>query len=282
MKIISSPSSMSLWRKNLGEKKSLGFVPTMGALHEGHISLIEKSLKENDLTAVSIFVNPIQFGPKEDFKQYPRPFRKDVSLLKKFNVDLLFSPSVSAMYPEGATTLVSVPSLNHQLCGQPQFRGHSHFDGVATVVSKLFHLTRPTRAYFGMKDFQQLRVLEQMNEDLNFGIKIVRCPTLREEDGLAKSSRNAYLSVQERALAPLFYSALQQGRKLLTSRTVSPTRVCQKVKQLLASIPNSKVEYVELVDPLTLETLQTKKGPALLAAAIRLGKTRLIDNLLIQ
>ena len=262
----------------------MGFVPTMGALHRGHLSLIEKSQKENSLTVVSLFVNPTQFGPNEDFKKYPRPWRRDLALLKQHHVKYLFAPTTNSLYASGhPMTTVHVEGVTQALCGLPQFRGPEHFHGVATVVAKLFHVVRPTRAYFGMKDFQQVRVIETMTEDLNFGLQIVRCTTVRESDGLALSSRNTYLSPEERRLAPKVYAALQYGRKLLRSRTtMSPQAICQQVRKKLASTSEFKIEYCELLHPDSLQTLRSLKGSKLLAVAVRLGTTRLIDNILVN
>lgn len=255
----------------------------MGALHQGHASLMERSIRETNLSIVSIFLNPKQFGPKEDLKRYPRTWADDCRMLARAGVEILFAPNQNSMYPIDYSTEVSVANLTETLCGDRRFRGPRHFIGVTTVVSKLFNVVRPTRAYFGMKDFQQLRVIEQMTKDLNFGIDIVRCPTIRERDGLALSSRNSYLSKEERRLAPALYQSLQHGRKLLRSFShVKPRIVCQKVKHhLLSRIPHSKIDYIELVDPKTLQRVDTGRRPSLLAAAIWLGRTRLIDNILV-
>lgn len=283
MKIFRSPQAFQKWRRGVKPNKSIGFVPTMGALHDGHLSLMKKCHRENDVAVVSIFVNPIQFGPKEDFKKYPRPWKDDLKKLKKIGVKYIFAPTAVSMYASHNKTIVGVPALSHVLCGETRFRGPGHFQGVATVVAKLFNIVRPTTAYFGLKDFQQVRVIETMNDDLNFGIKIVRCPTLREPDGLAMSSRNAYLSPRERALAPRLHFALQQGRKLLRSRPkMNPQAVCQYVKKILASTPEFKIEYIELVDPVTLQRPKTLKWPHVMAIAARLGSTRLIDNIWIN
>jgi pantoate--beta-alanine ligase len=282
VKIIKTVSGFKSWRRQQGFTHSIGFVPTMGALHEGHLDLGRRARKSNKATVVSIFVNPTQFGPNEDFKQYPRPWNRDLSLLRDLAVDILFAPSSQEMYPAAPQTTVSVKDLNNVLCGAPTSRGPGHFDGVATVVAKLFNIIEPTRAYFGLKDFQQVRVIEQMVADLNFPVQIIRCPTVRAKSGLALSSRNAYLNKDEQLVAPRFYAALQYGRKLLTSKSkMTPQQIRNQVKGQLTSNPQIKVEYVELVDPKTLQPLTTRQRPALLVSAIRLGKTRLIDNLLI-
>ncbi|MCG3205468.1 MAG: Pantothenate synthetase [Elusimicrobia bacterium] len=283
MKILYSPSSFQRWRSSLPIKASIGFVPTMGALHEAHLSLIKRSKRENKFTVVSIFVNPTQFGPREDFKRYPRPFKADVRLLNSVGVDVLFAPSQDVMYGSNHVTEVRVKKLTNTLCGAPRSRGPQHFVGVATVVAKLFNIVRPHKAYFGMKDFQQLRMIEQMTEDLNWDVKIIRCPTLREADGLARSSRNVFLSPRERRQAPRLFQALQQGRKLLTSRAhMSPRAICKKISHLLSVHPSFKIDYIEMVDPATLEPMKVRRRPALLAAAVFMGRTRLIDNILIK
>ncbi len=282
MKILRTIKSYEKWWK-VRSSQNIGFVPTMGALHEGHLSLIHRSRKENKVTVVSVFVNPTQFGPNEDFKKYPRPWKKDLALLKKAGVAAVFSPKAEEMVPPNGSTVVSVKGLNSVLCGAPTSRGPGHFDGVATIVSQLFNIVRPTRAYFGLKDYQQVRVIETMVRDLHMKVQVVRCPTLREKDGLALSSRNIYLNRTERFAAPLFYAALQYGRKLLTSKSkMTPQEIRRKVKSQLASIPNIRVEYVELVNPDTFQAIKVHQRPILLAAAIRLGKTRLIDNLIIN
>ncbi len=255
----------------------------MGALHAAHLSLVKRSKRENDFTVVSIFVNPTQFGPKEDFSKYPRPFQADKKMLTRLGIDVLFHPTPHEMYPNGNSTRVRVSNLTDTLCGSPTSRGPEHFVGVATVVAKLFNIVRPTRAYFGMKDFQQVRVIEQMNEDLDLGVRIVRCPTMREPDGLAMSSRNLYLSVSERAQAPRLYRALQLGAKLLTSRArMGPRAVVTKLHELLSAPPAFRIDYIELVDAGTLTRLTSVKRPAVLAAAVFLGLTRLIDNIVIE
>ena len=255
----------------------------MGALHEGHLSLIRRSKRENDIAIVSIFVNPIQFGPGEDYDRYPRPFHDDVKLLASLGVDVLFAPQRDQMILPGNLTRIQVAGLREKLCGSPQFRGPGHFDGVATIVAKLFHLIRPHKAYFGLKDYQQVRVIEQMVADLNLDVGIVRCPTIREADGVAMSSRNRYLSVEDRGRVSLFFDALQHGRKLLTSdQEIDGKSVCQRIKARLMKIPPSKIDYVSLVDAETLEPVRSMTRPAVLAAAIHIKKTRLIDNIIID
>lgn len=255
----------------------------MGALHEGHASLVRRSRARDRWTVASLFVNPTQFGPKEDFSKYPRPWKEDLRLLRRLGVQALYAPTPQSMYAADASTKVIVSDLTDTLCGSPRSRGPGHFTGVATVVAKLFSAVRPTRAYFGMKDFQQVRVIERMNRDLDFGVTIVRCPTVREKDGLALSSRNRYLSPTDRALAPRFHNSLQQGAKLLTSpRKMNLRDVIRHMVSDLETVPHLSIDYVEIVDPETLKPLTMKRRPALIAAAIRLGSTRLIDNLLVR
>jgi pantoate--beta-alanine ligase len=282
MKILRTVGAVRAWRRSISSSKKVGFVPTMGALHAGHLSLLRRAARDCDVVVSSVFVNPTQFGPNEDFTRYPRPWKKDRALLASAGAHAVFLPAAASMYPPGHATSVVVNGLTATLCGSPMARGPEHFTGVATVVTKLFNIVQPTRAYFGMKDFQQLRVIEQLTSDLNLPVKIVRCPTLREKDGLAMSSRNAYLSPLEREIAPRFHLALQHGRKLLTSQpSMSPRTICQRVKSTLAAHP-FRIDYVELVDPVTLQPLRRNSTPALLAAAVFLGKTRLIDNILIN
>ena len=283
MKILRSPEAAQRWRAGFPRNKSVGFVPTMGALHAGHISLMRRAAKSNDVVVASVFVNPTQFGPKEDFSRYPRPWTKDRFLLKRAGVDVVFLPTSASMYRSGHSTAVSVKDLTQTLCGAPTSRGPAHFEGVATVVTKLLNIVAPTNAYFGMKDFQQLRVIEQLVVDLNLSVKIVRCPTFREPDGLAMSSRNAYLSPPDRAQAPRLYRALQAGVKLLRSPAfMSPRAVCRQIASTLAAHPPFRIDYIELVDSVTLQPLESFRAPAVLAAAVFLGKTRLIDNIYIK
>lgn len=255
---------------------SLGFVPTLGDLHEGHFSLIRRSKKENRFTAVSIFVNPPQFNDKKDFLRYRRNVRRDLALLKKENVDLVFLPSEREMYPEGFQTWVEPGDLARGLCGRHR---PGHFRGVATVVAKLFNIVRPTRAYFGMKDFQQLKIIQRMVRDLNLPVKIVPCPTVREKDGLALSSRNRRLSPAERTRASRFPKALQSvAAAVLSRKAVSPASIRAEFKKMLKG---DRVEYLEIVDPETLASKKRLKPPLLIASAVWIGKTRLIDNVLV-
>lgn len=256
--------------------KSVGFVPTMGALHEGHLSLVRASKRDNDITVVSIFVNPAQFGPTEDYGSYPRSLKMDLSALKLFSVDAVFIPDVSDIYPEDFQTTVNVGKLSQPMCGKsrPVF-----FGGVARVVLKLFNLVMPTRAYFGLKDYQQFLIIKQLIKDLNLPVIIVPRAIIREKDGLALSSRNAYLSKEERKIAPRVYAALELGKEAAKSGK-NPKQVQRIIEDHLKK--NFVIDYVTVADPLTLASLKTFRGKALLAVAVWLGKTRLIDNLLVN
>lgn len=280
MKIITSVLEMQkITQRAVRSGWSIGFVPTMGALHEGHLSLVRRARSENDLVVVSIFVNPLQFGPKEDLAKYPRTLSKDSALLKKVRTDILFVPNAVEMYPRGFTTQIDVPALRRNLCGP--FRP-GHFEGVATVVAKLFEITRPTKAYFGEKDYQQIQVIRRMIEDLAMSVRLVACPTVREADGLAASSRNRYLSKKERDEAVKLYQTLYLGRELVEERIFTRSKpLMARLTQVLKTIPNSSIDYISVVDPETLELMDKIQRPALLALAVRVGKTRLIDNVII-
>jgi pantoate--beta-alanine ligase len=260
--------------------KPIGFVPTMGALHEGHLSLVRRSKQENHTTVVSIFVNPTQFGPAEDFQNYPRDTEGDLEKLRKEEVDILFMPNASLMYPGGFSTHVEVDGLSDKLCGA--FRP-SHFRGVATVVMKLFNIIKPARAYFGQKDFQQTVVVRQMVKDLDMDIDVVLCPTIRERDGLAMSSRNAYLNEAQRAAAPVVFRCLSEASGLIKSGIIDATHI-QRIMQerILAEPAVSGVDYLGIYDPVTLNVLSEVRDEVLLAAAVKIGRTRLIDNILVN
>jgi pantoate--beta-alanine ligase len=261
--------------------ESLGLVPTMGYLHAGHLSLIAQAGRENDRVAVSIFVNPTQFGPGEDFARYPRDEARDLALCEEAGVDIVYAPEVAMLYPNGQPGTVVVPpeSLTGHLCGASR---PGHFTGVATVVSKLFALFQPDRAYFGLKDFQQTAVLKRMVADLCFGVDVVLVPTLREPDGLAMSSRNVYLSAEERQQALALSRALQAGWEAARRSGVSPDDVLNTARSVLAGEPALEVQYLELVDQDTLAPLETLERPGVLAVAARLGRTRLIDNVSLE
>lgn len=260
--------------------RTIGFVPTMGALHEGHLSLVKMAREENDITIASIYINPMQFGPSEDLSKYPRDIEGDAEKLKKEGVDILFLPDDSLMYPAGFSTCVEVEGLSEKLCGAYR---PGHFKGVATVVSKLFNIVSPVRAYFGQKDFQQTAIIKRIVTDLNMGIDVVVCPTIREEDGLAMSSRNLYLNRQEREAADVIYKCLVEASDAIKSGIIE----VRKLKGLMLGRLNteplvSEVQYCSAYDPESLGELEQIGGEALLAVALKIGNTRLIDNMLVM
>lgn len=258
--------------------RSVGLIPTMGNLHEGHMSLVRYARAENDKVIVSIFVNPLQFCHGEDFAEYPRTEESDRNLCERENVDMVFIPTVEEMYPTGACTRVQVVGIEDPLCGRTR---PGHFVGVATIVAKLFNVVLPHRAYFGMKDFQQARVIQQMVWDLNIPVELRACPIVREADGLAMSSRNAYLSPSERQQATILRRALDLAEYLVSHGRRDARWVRQEMITLLSSPPLARVDYVELVDPDTLKPMERIDGPTLAAVAVYIGKTRLIDNTLL-
>ena len=273
-------------KEYLHRGNSIGFVPTMGALHEGHLSLIRRCREENDISIASIFVNPMQFEPSGDFSRYPRNVEDDMAELKKAGVDILFMPGVENIYPEGFATYVNVEHLPDRLCGH--FRP-GHFRGVATVVTKLLNIVRPARAYFGRKDFQQFLIIRQLVRDLNIDTETVMCPTVREADGLAMSSRNRYLSPEERNAATVIYRTLCEAKKMVVSGNVTFGEVKSFMKNTLSTEPLVKeVQYASAFDPATLEDMASlkitmyRKKNILLAIAVRIGKARLIDNELVE
>jgi pantoate--beta-alanine ligase len=256
---------------------SVGLVPTMGALHAGHLSLVERARCENDSVIVTIFVNPTQFAPGEDLATYPRDLPRDLDMLRDANADLIFTPTPDMIYPPGFQTFVEVTGVSQGLEGEHR---PNHFRGVATVVAKLFNLTQPDRAYFGQKDAQQVAVIRQMTRDLNFPLEIVVCPTVRESDGLAMSSRNNYLTPEQRRAAAVLYSALTAAHDAYTAGEREPERLRQIMLAVLHSEPLAVPEYVSVTEAETLRELdETITRPALLSMAVRIGKTRLIDNL---
>jgi len=257
---------------------SIGFVPTMGALHEGHLSLIRRSVLDTDVTVVSVFVNPTQFGPGEDFDAYPRRLRDDSIAAESAGAHLIFAPTVAEMYPPDASTFVEVEELTDGLCGQYR---PGHFRGVTTVVTKLFNIVLPDRAYFGLKDYQQYAVIRRMTRDLNLPIEVVGLPTVREQDGLATSSRNAYLTPEQREVAPVLYHALQQAAEAVR-QGASLDQAKAVAASVLDRIPQMRVQYLEAVHPDTLEPATWAGPPVVLAAAVFLGETRLIDNVVVM
>lgn len=263
---------VSEWKK---EGKTIGLVPTMGYLHEGHESLIKKAKKENDKVIVSVFVNPTQFGPNEDLESYPRNIEKDRELCESCGVDVVFNPEPVEMYKNNASTYINVEGLTEGLCGASR---PIHFRGVCTVVSKLFNITMADRAYFGEKDAQQLAVVKKMVEDLNFNIDVVGCPIIREKDGLAKSSRNTYLSKEERVAALILNKSLNLALKKLKNGESSGENVINVIKGVIKEEPLAKIDYVEVVDSKTLKPVKKIEDSILVAIAVYIGKTRLIDN----
>lgn len=257
---------------------TLGLVPTMGYLHAGHIALVERARAENDHVAVSIFVNPSQFGPTEDLSTYPRDLDRDLDLLRTADVDLVWTPTPAEVYPPGFQTWVAVTDVSQPLEGAHR---PGHFRGVTTVVAKLFNAFSPTRAYFGQKDAQQVRVIQQMARDLNFPLEIIVCPTVREPDGLALSSRNTYLTPEQRAAAPVLYRALQAAEAAALNGERNAETLRSLITTLIAAEPLAQIDYISAADPDTLTELDTMTNGVLFSLAVRFGRTRLIDNLLI-
>ena len=260
--------------------QSIGFVPTMGYLHEGHLSLMRRARQENDVVLASVFVNPAQFGPKEDLEAYPRNTERDKELMIKEEVDIAFFPTVEQLYPDGYATYVEVKgSLTKGLCGRsrPLF-----FRGVATIVTKLFNMVTPDRAYFGAKDAQQSIVIQQMVKDLDMDLEIVVCPTVREPDGLAMSSRNSYLSPQHRADAVIVSESLEAAKQMISQGERKADNVRITIKNRIEKVPDAVIDYIEIVDAATLADIKSLDGDILIAIAIKLGGTRLIDNIRIQ
>lgn len=258
------------WRR---EGKTVGLVPTMGYLHEGHASLVRKCREENDIVVVSVFVNPTQFGPNEDLAAYPRDFQRDSALCEALGADLIFHPEPEEMYHDPCA-FVSIDTLSENLCGKTR---PIHFRGVCTVVSKLFHIVAPDRAYFGQKDAQQLAIIRKMVQDLNFDIQIVGCPIIREDDGLAKSSRNTYLNAEERKAALCLSRAVRRGREIIAPG-VDRESVLSEMRSIIEAEPLAKIDYVSMVDALTMQDVETVDRDVLVAMAVYIGKTRLIDN----
>ena len=261
------------------EGSKIGLVPTMGALHIGHISLIEAADKDCDFVAVSIFVNPTQFGPGEDFEKYPRPLEADLEICRKAHVDVVFAPEPRQMYPAKNITWVNVEKLTEPLCGRSR---PGHFRGVTTVCAKLFNIVAPDAAYFGQKDAQQAIVIKRMVADLNMPLEIVICPTVREPNGLAVSSRNQYLSEQQKKDAANIYKSLQTCRRLIDAGTTETRQIIAEMKKILQQVPSIEIEYISIVDAETLESIEIIAGEVLAAVAVRIGTTRLIDNILVD
>lgn len=268
-------TQVKAWKK---EGCSVGFVPTMGYLHEGHGSLISRARKENDKVVVSIFVNPMQFGPGEDLESYPRDLDKDSVYCESLGADLIFHPEPEEMYTDGSCSYVDMSVLTEELCGLSR---PVHFRGVCTVVNKLFNIVQPDRAYFGQKDAQQLAIIKRMVQDLNMDLEIIGCPIVREEDGLAKSSRNTYLSAEERQAALVLSKAVKLGQELVAGGETDAKKVVSEMSALIEKEPLARIDYVKAVDGLTMQQIDTVKAPMLVALAVYIGKTRLIDNFMI-
>ena len=264
------------WRK---EGLTVGFVPTMGYLHEGHKSLIDKAVKENDRVVVSVFVNPIQFGPTEDLASYPRDLERDAKLCEEAGANLIFHPEKEEMYFDDFSSFVEVQGVSKGLCGKSR---PIHFRGVCTVVTKLFNIVKPDRAYFGQKDAQQLAVVKRMVRDLNMDIEIIGCPIIREEDGLAKSSRNTYLSPEERKAAVILSKSLKLGKEAIEAGERDSKKIIDIITNNINTEKLAKIDYVEVVDPLSIENIDKIEDSALLAMAVYIGKTRLIDNFIYE
>lgn len=280
MKIIRSPSAMAAWSEGLRrEGVRIGLVPTMGALHDGHRALIRAARLRCDALAVSIFVNPTQFGPHEDLTNYPRPISRDRALCKQEGVDICFEPSVQVMYPEGFQTTVSLPAIARRWEGE--VRPH-HFSGVATVVTKLFGMVSPQIAIFGQKDFQQSVLVDQLVKDLNLGVQIVVRPTIRERDGLAMSSRNVYLSSEDRVRAVTLFRSLQAGAQVIRKGVRDGKAVQTAMYRIIKTEPSMTIDYLAVCDPTSLEPISKVTGKVVLLGAVRLGPVRLIDNLLVS
>lgn len=268
-------TQVKAWKK---EGLSVGFVPTMGYLHEGHGSLISRARQENDKVVVSIFVNPMQFGPGEDLESYPRDLEKDSAYCESLGADLIFHPEPEEMYTDGFCSYVDMSVLTEELCGLSR---PVHFRGVCTVVNKLFNIVQPDRAYFGQKDAQQLAIIKRMVQDLNMDLEIIGCPIVREEDGLAKSSRNTYLSAEERQAALVLSKAVKLGQELVAAGEKDAKKIVSEMSALIEKEPLARIDYVKAVDGLTMQQIDTVKEPMLVALAVYIGKTRLIDNFMI-
>jgi pantoate--beta-alanine ligase len=276
MKVIESIAAMKKLRRELPEP--VGFVPTMGYLHEGHLSLVRQAKKENKSVVVSIFVNPTQFGPREDFKSYPRDIERDLAMLAPVT-DCVFMPSDKEMYPAGSDTWVEVGTITRGLEGAVR---PTHFRGVATVVTKLFNIVEPAKAYFGQKDAQQVAVIKKMASELNMNLEVVALPTVREKDGLAMSSRNTYLDPAQRQAAAVLYQSLTLARNLWAQGEKDTAKIRKEMTALIKKEPLAEIDYISIADSLTLEELEKVRPPALVSMAVKVGRTRLIDNIVLE
>lgn len=277
MRIIRVPRRLNKIIKQIScPRKTIGFVPTMGALHPGHLSLIKQAAKDNDIVVVSIFVNPAQFGPQEDLKKYPHPLKEDLRLCREAGVALVFLPDFKIMYPQGFSTFVDLEGLSSVLCGVSR---PGHFRGVATIVAKLLNIVEPSVLYLGQKDAQQVTIITRMIKDLNFPVKVKVMPTVRENDGLAASSRNAYLNKEQRIQAQVLFKALSLASSLIDNGQRDCARIISRMRRLIHKNKQSKIDYIAIVDLENLKPLKRVSGRYLIALAVRIGKTRLIDNL---
>ena len=277
MRIIRVPRRLNKIIKQIRSKrKTIGFVPTMGALHLGHLSLIKQAAEDNDIVVVSIFVNPAQFGPKEDLRKYPHPLKEDFRLCREAGVALVFLPDTEIIYPQGFSTFVDVGGLSSLLCGVSR---PGHFRGVATIVAKLLNIVGPDALYLGQKDAQQAVIIARMIKDLNFPVKVKIMPTLRENDGLAASSRNAYLNKEQRIQAQVLFKALSLAGSLIDNGQRDCARIIGRMRQLIDKKKQAKIDYIAIVDLENLKPLKRVSGRYLIALAVKIGKTRLIDNL---
>ncbi|MFH1347684.1 MAG: pantoate--beta-alanine ligase [Candidatus Margulisiibacteriota bacterium] len=280
MRIIKDPQEMSAYSlKAKCRGKTIGLVPTMGYLHEGHLSLVEAARAKADIVVVSIFVNPLQFGPSEDLNHYPRDIKRDKKLLKDIEVDVLFLPAAAKMYAKDHKSYIEVQGLSKKMCGISR---PAHFRGVTTVVAKLFNIVIPDYAFFGEKDYQQQVIIKKMVKDLSLPVQIISLPTVREFDGLAMSSRNKYLTGQERKQAAILYQALSLAKQEIEKGETNRHKLLLRLRSLIGTVPNIRLDYLVFADPETLEEKKTLKGKILIALAAFMGKTRLIDNVVVN
>ncbi len=277
MKVVETIDEMRRLRSELAEP--VGLVPTMGYLHEGHLSLVKRARAEDESVVVSIFVNPTQFGPKEDFRDYPRDTERDLAMLEKEQTDVVFMPSAEEMYPPQYSSWVEVSKVTERLEGASR---PAYFKGVTAVVAKLFNIVRPTRAYFGQKDAQQAIVIKKMVADLNMNLEVVTCPTVREPDGLAMSSRNTYLNPEQRQAAAVLYQSLKLAERMYSQGERDTERIRREMIALIQEQPLGNIDYVSIADVETLEELGTIRPPALVSLAVKIGKPRLIDNVVLE
>lgn len=280
MKVISSISEMFAYSRKVKDRgQKIGFVPTMGFFHDGHLALISQAKKQCDIVIVSIFVNPLQFGPKEDFKTYPRNLGRDKKTLEAFDPIVLFIPKANEFASENLLTSIEVGEFSKKLCGKSR---PGHFKGVATIVCKLFNVVKPDFAYFGEKDFQQQLIIKKLTEDLNYEIKIITVKTVREEDGLAMSSRNSYLNPRERKAAPILYKSLQKAKESIEGGERDGRRIHYLIAQILGREPIVRIDYIAICDPKTMEEVKSINDDTLITLAVHVGHTRLIDNIVIH